>query len=476
MEKRIVNSKKLSPQSWIAPFLFFLIVLSACSPGAVETAPEYVTPATSTEKPTEAPEEQVTATQQEPTEVTLTLATEAPKEEIKPLVILQQHVFHSSRYGAVYAFLIENPNQESYIANSIFQVDAFDANNNLLDTRTIDLSPIPPGETFGVSGPLITEGNNTFSRVEVITIDEGEPLPATSNQIANFEISDLQYGTSLFGYIYASAIIKNPSGNYYSWLNTSVLFFDESGEIVGAAYKDLSFINPTSSSGLLFRSNLTDADVKDSSITPVVNVQYYLDDQRGIPDDASELTVIDYGFSPKDDDFSFGVLINNPNQNYAVEFSLLTMTVYGLENRVLFTEEYSIPVLTPNQTLGVTYSWNFAENDQFIDRIDIQLSSGYYYESDILPFFETENLSISNNRVLGTIKNPFAKDFPSLMVFALLHDDSGNIIGGSYGWFDFLAESNTNIEIPFGSFENVASAELYTSVNIMSDLQGLPPD
>ena len=62
------------------------------------------------------------------------------------------------------------------------------------------------------------------------------------------------------------------------------------------------------------------------------------------------------------------------------------------------------------------------------------------------------------------------------MVFALLHDDSGNIIGGSYGWFDFLAESNTNIEIPFGSFENVASAELYTSVNIMSDLQGLPPD
>lgn len=453
-------------------YLFILTAVSACGTNHIEQVLETELPANILENVVELPEDDEFLSEQVEVEETEIDVSPIPIEEVKPLELgklawFQSFFEDSSRLS--YTILFDNPNQVLTFFNPRYQVVAYDEDDNVLTTTGGIITQISPGETLGVSDSVFVDSVNRITRIEV-NIDEGDPETA---QFENIIISDVVFIRPDRD-AYTRAVITNPNEFELRSLRFSIVLFDSSGEIVGGGLNFLSFINPNSSVGLASLFYNFYEEIEDEDITPVYYLGSFEYTQREVPHDSTELIVTDIGFmSPDNLDNTegwtgYGFTLNNPNEDYIVTDLTYQITAYGPNNKILFTEGSSSFAMTPNQTLKIG---GFMENPtrfgitEVVDRIDVQIQRGRFIESELLPFFESENVEYSYQTVTGTIYNPFPED-ANVHVYAILYDENGDIIGGMMDQFTTLyADTKSDVEIWlwFDLPSEPSYAELYVS-------------
>lgn len=154
------------------------------------------------------------------------------------------------------------------------------------------------------------------------------------------------------------------------------------------------------------------------------------------------LTVIAQGFGQDGIAVGVGFVVENPNQNLAIERSQYQIAGYDSSGRVLKTGSGYVERLEPGERLGIGNNLYLPDGTP-MTRLEVQLQP-----SKVIPAAKRSPLLTATNitylpdryvpKVTGTIQNTQPKDQTFVRVSALLYDTGGRIIGAGFTYVDFI--------------------------------------
>lgn len=431
---------------------------SIVEPTTVPTAEEVERKPTSTIPPSP------TAT---PTSPPLPTATPTPQVEALELVA---QGFGQDGRELGYAFLVKNPNGGFAFESTRYQIAVYDDAGTVLETDSGYIEVILPGQTLGIAGTTYLDEGMTASNLEV-QILEGDSIP--TKPIPMFAVEGSTYFAGEFSDA-VTGVIKSPYGVDLREIRVSAVVYNGAGEIVGGGFTYLNFILANSSTGVEVPV-VASGDVATVELYPTVSGLTFLGEETKLPEGASNIALAKQGFGQDGRETGFGILIENPNGNFAIENSQYRVTAFSEDGHVLGTEEGYVGVLLPNQSLGVAGT-TFLVEDTDVVRIDAQILAGDFVETDPLPHFTAENIVYHPDeyfpKVTGRIVNPYGKDVTDVRVSAILYNEAGEIIGGGFTYLDFIpANGKAAVEVSVTTSGTPTVTELYATVSGLSEIE-----
>jgi hypothetical protein len=185
------------------------------------------------------------------------------------------------------------------------------------------------------------------------------------------------------------------------------------------------------------------------------------------------LTVVAHGFGQDGIAVGVGFVVENPNQNLALESSQYQIGAYDSAGRVLKTDSGYIERLEPGERVGIADDL-YLPDGTIMARLDVQLQMGEILPSaKRTPVMTAANVAYLPDRyfpkVTGTILNSEPRDQSFIRVSALLYDASGQIIGGGYTYVDFVpANGQAAAEVSVDVAGQPARAELWPARTSLS--------
>ena len=182
-----------------------------------------------------------------------------------------------------------------------------------------------------------------------------------------------------------------------------------------------------------------------------------------------DLTITDYGFGQDERELGFAFIISNPNPGLAFEDTQYQVAAYDAAGTVLETDSGYVSLILPGQELGIAGTI-FLDEGVTVDKIEAQLSLGDAESSDPCPPLLVDNIIYLPDdmfsRVAGVITNPYNVPIQDLRVSAILRDRDRQIIGGGYGYLNFiLANGTTGFDVSVASAGDVATAEFHPTLS-----------
>lgn len=171
-------------------------------------------------------------------------------------------------------------------------------------------------------------------------------------------------------------------------------------------------------------------------------------------DEFIPLEVKESGYYMVDEYLFCAVILNNPNDNYAIEFPTFRVTAYDADDKILGTDDQTLSIIYPNQDFA--YAGQFFDVSEQPARVEVTALKPEDYNiisTDFLdhPTYEQmigSNISFNDNDVLGEISNTNDYDFDMAIVTVIFRDESGNIVSGNSSFVDQVAaDSKTPFEI-----------------------------
>ena len=464
-------SKPRSAHVFVPVVALAIVVIASLACGGTTTeklqeAAEEATPTASIVEPTTASTGEVEAA---PTSTLPPSPTVTPVPEAEAIQVVAQG-FGQDKQELGFAFLVENPNAGLAFESTQYQVAVYDDADTVLETDSGYIELILPSQTLGVAGTMWLDEGVTVSKLEVQLL-EGDSVP--TEPIPTFTVESSIYYAGEYSDA-ATGVINNPYGIDLQDIRVSAVVYDEGGEIIGGGFTYLNFILANGSTGIEV-SVITSGDVATVELYPTVSGLTFLWEETELPEGASNIALAKQGFGQDDQEVGFGMLIENPNGNFAIENSQYHITAFAEDGHVLATEEGYVEVLLPNQTLGVAGAIYLIE-DTDVARIDAQILAGDFVESDPLPYFTAENVTYQPDeylpQVTGQIVSPYNKDTTDVRVSAILYNEAGEIIGGGFTYLDFApANGKAAVEVSVTSSGIPAMAELYATVSALSEFE-----
>lgn len=186
------------------------------------------------------------------------------------------------------------------------------------------------------------------------------------------------------------------------------------------------------------------------------------------------LTVVTQGYGQDGIAVGVGFVVENPNQNLAIERSQYQIAGYDSSGSVLKTGSGYIERLEPGERLGIGDNL-YLPDGTTMTRLEVQLQPGAVIPAAKRPPLMTAtNITYLPDRyvskVTGTIQNTQPKDQTFVRVSALLYDTGGRIIGAGYTYVDFIpASGQAAAEVSVEVAGQIARAELWPSRTSLSD-------
>ncbi len=199
-------------------------------------------------------------------------------------------------------------------------------------------------------------------------------------------------------------------------------------------------------------------------------------DDPAEPSGSSEIAVVDEGFSNfmggYDQDertASYGFIVENTGDDTVTDISI-SVSVFDASGTALASASHTIYVLRPGQKLGIGdefYGENFATE---VAELQVQLSEPSDYgvgdvpeEGELTAEGITTTADDYSVTTKFTAKSTFDQQIDSPRAYAIYRDAGGSIIGGSYGYLDFIAAGgSTAAEVrSYEVVPNIASTEVY---------------
>lgn len=409
------------------------------------------------------------AAETEPTSTPLPEPTSSPTVESEAIQLLTQG-FGQDGQEVGYAFLVENPNAGLAFESSQYQVAAFDEGGAVVATDSSYIELVLPGQKLGVAGTIWLDEGVTATEVEV-QLKEGDAVP--TEPIPTFTVESTHYYDSEY-FAGVTGLISSPYNRDLTDLRVSAVAYNDAGDIIGGGFTFVNFILADSSAGVDV-SVTSSGDVASVELYPVVSGLTVLRGEEELPEGADDIVLRKQGFGQSDRDVGFGMLIENPNDNFSVESSQYHLTAFAPDGHVLTTEEGYVDVVLPEQTVGVGGEL-WLDEGMTADHVEIQLKAGTFVESEPLPHFSAENVTYQGGgfspKVTGQIISPYEQDITDLRVSAIPYNEAGDIIGGGFTFLDFVgANGDAAVEVTITSAGAPATCELYAVVSGLSEFE-----
>ena len=198
--------------------------------------------------------------------------------------------------------------------------------------------------------------------------------------------------------------------------------------------------------------------------------------EGGEPVGDSEIVVVESGFSnfmggfDKDErSVSYGFVVENTGDDTATDISV-SVSAYDANDTALASDSVTIYVLRPGEKMGVGDEFYGTTFSADVARLDVQVSEPSNFGAEDVPDEGTltaEGITSSPDEysitTTFTATSSYAQQVDSPSVYAIYRNGAGDIIGGSYGFLDFIA-ANGSTAGEISSFEaipGVASTEVY---------------
>lgn len=426
--------------------------------GAGATPTETPVGPTSTAEPTNTPE---------PTSTSTPKPTPTPEPED---VVVVASGFGQDERRVGYGFVVSNPNADMSIESTQFQIAAFDDAGAVVETDSGYIPLLLPSQQLGIGGDLFLDEGVKVAKLEV---QLGQSDAEGTGPIPYFGVDQVRYSVGSYS-DKVTGLVSSPFQRALTDLRVSAIAYDAEGSIIGGGYTYLGFILANGTTGV--EVSMTAAgQVASVELHPALSGLTFLRAEREVPADATEITISKSGFGQGGREVGCGLLVQNANEDYAIERSQYRVTLFDVEGYVLAIPEGYISVLLPGETLGVAET-TYVEKGEVVARADFQVLSGEYEASGPLPRFTSENISYQagtfSSKTTGMIVNPYQKDITNLQVAAIAYDGQGNIVGGGYSYLDFVpGDSRAAVEVATVSSGAPVSVELYATLSGLSEIE-----
>jgi hypothetical protein len=367
-------------------------------------------------------------------------------------------------------FLVANPNADLAIERAQYQVAVYDSSGAVVGTESGTIELVMPSQTLGVATRVSLREGIEADRTEV-QLSQGKA--AMAEPIPDFGISNVSYRREGMG-SQASGILSSPLDIDLDSLQVAAIAYNQAGEIVGGGKTFGDFIRARGQTSVEVPLVCT-SDVAKVELYPSIKALVALTRQDLMPADAAPPVLVQSGFGQDDDKIGYGLLVNNPNEGYAIENTRFHITVLDTEGSVMIVHPGFIPVLLPGETQGVGGVF-YMQEVRTADQLDVQLLPGRYTPSEAIASLTAENISYQADqfaaRTTGMIVNPHDKEVSQIGVSAIAYDDAGEIVGGGVARIDFVpANGKAAVEVTTVSSAEPASVELYASATTLSALE-----
>ena len=375
-----------------------------------------------------------------------------------------------------YAFVLENPNAELAIDGSQYQVAAYDEEGTVLETESGYVDLLLPGQALGVAGTMYLDEDVTVSSIEV-QLRQGDPVAPELTE--GFTVESIAYYPGEYSQT-ATGVVSSQNDRDLSDLVVSAVAYNAAGEIVGGGYTYLDFVLANTKTGVEVHVTSSGDVASVELYVAVTSLTFWAEDEE-MPEGAHSITLLDEGYGQDEWSASFGILLQNPNDAYAVEDTQYHVTTYAEDGSVLSTEEGYVEILLAGETLGIGGSV-FVPEDTTIARAETQVKPGSYIRSDDAPFFTAQNVSYKydpyGSKVTGEIASQYEKELTDIRVSAIAYAEDGAIIGGGLAYLDFVpANGQAAVEVYVTSSISATTTELYATVSSFSGFELQPaPD
>ncbi len=154
-----------------------------------------------------------------------------------PLQLVSQGYNQADRQIA-YAFIVENLNQETAVADSKYEVTAYDSTGVNLASDSEFLTMLLPGQQLGISGNLFLEQSTPVALITV-RLETGQPLFDFTD--SGLDVKKIRYWPGQ-RYNRVTAIVSNDSLDDLEEIRLAAVAYDSQGAIIGAGHSLLNFL------------------------------------------------------------------------------------------------------------------------------------------------------------------------------------------------------------------------------------------
>lgn len=383
---------------------------------------------------------------------------------------LLAHGYGKDGQQVAFAFIVENPNTNVAIENSQYQAALYGKDGSLLTSDEGYIEVVLPGQKLGIAGDMSLPNESAMVDHLEVQLKPGkftttDPQPPFATDKVIFIKGD--YGA------YTTGMIQNPYTSDVSNVSAYAVAYDDQGEIIGGGYTYVYFVPAGQQIGVSISTRTPKMPAK-------VELYAALSGLSNLDSDAStaakDVAVISAGFGQEKTRAAYGFVIENSDAANAIEKSQYHVTALAKDGTVLATDSGYIDLLLPGQKLGIAGSLSLPGENAVVERAVVQVKAGKLKPSDPQPTFTAEKVTYVkgsyDSKVTGIIKSPYKKDASQLRINALAYNAAGAIIGGGYGYLDFVpAEGQAATEVSVVTKDKPAKVELYASLTGLSDFE-----
>jgi hypothetical protein len=430
---------------YILLILLLVLVTNGCAPAA---------PAAGVASGETAAEVQVVKSKdQEPTstvEPAVVPPTPTPAPQIGPLKITAQG------FGMVedtfwFAFMVENSNKNTAFESTRYTITAYDASDKVIFEKSDSyLGVVYPEQKIGEADYYRLDDGAVAARIEVAlmettskTTDQAAPLGTDQIVITTPDESGRQR-------LYALGLVTNRTEYVLDDFRTTVIGFNEAGDIVGGGFRKMQSVPAGGMVGLdiLYLTTETSARIE---VFPTL-LKFH--DSASPGDNASnrteEVSVLNTGYGLLRNELSgYGLIVQNGSAN-ALK-AKADVRFYDPDGKLL-TSSGLVFVIGPNQELGLGGTFSIP-NDGTIGRTEIDVWTMANQENVTFQNYPAEPIAIP--QVAGRSKMPVQVSNPTenkiegyWPIWVVAFDDAGQIIGGGTGFArDLNADSSANFMV-----------------------------
>lgn len=377
---------------------------------------------------------------------------------------IKKHGYKQNEGELVYAFLVQNPNPDLTIADSEYQVIAYDSGGRVVLTDSEVISFILPGQSLGIAGNMFLE---EYTPIEDLVVQIQTGKPYLDEMIPNLDVQAVEYRPGEY-YDRITGLIAGPNSHDIEDLRVSAIAYDNTGEIIGAGYSFVSFIKAGTVTGV--DVTITNDGIVDRvELFPRLSHSFIDTESDERSKNVWELSLLRTDFIQNDLEVGYGFLLENPSQTHAAEDSEYRMTAFDSAGKVILVDEGYVDRVIPGQTFGFGSTF-FVEEWEEVDSIDLQVKTGAFRQSEFYPELEIAKVKIQGDEysriVSGEIMNRNDQDIEDIQVSAIVFDADDQIVGGGTNWLDFIpAGDSSAVEIWVTSVGEPVSAQLFASID-----------
>ena len=168
----------------------------------------------------------------------------------------------------------------------------------------------------------------------------------------------------------------------------------------------------------------------------------------------TEVELVDYGYTLSQESENavvlYAVKIKNPNERYAINYPVITITARDVDNKILSTEDMTLSCISAGDTIiyanKMYYEGNLPETVEISagnrdDNYTLQLLSDAIYQEDIVIENTSENIGERKRTYTGEITNNSDTDMDAAI--SIVFTKEGKLLGGTTSYVDDIGAGET---------------------------------